>query len=53
MASWAFAERRAEQGIDIQLIRYEGEEHSFFSDASQAICEQAMGDILQVLAADS
>lgn len=49
----AFAERRAEQGIDIQLIRYEGEEHSFFSDASQAICEQAMGDILQVLAADS
>ena len=45
-----FLAQRQQQGADIDLITYAGEEHSWFSDARRPVCEQSMADILGLLA---
>lgn len=41
--------RRQEQGAQVDLITYEGEEHSWFSDATSPVCQEAMSEILDIL----
>ena len=41
--------RRQEQGAQVDLITYEGEEHSWFSDATSSVCQEAMSEILDIL----
>ncbi|MEE2827752.1 MAG: alpha/beta hydrolase [Myxococcota bacterium] len=36
--------------LETHLLSYEGEGHSFFSDANRPICEEAMKDLLEAIA---
>jgi acetyl esterase len=41
--------RRQDQGAQVELITYQGEEHSWFSDATASVCQKSMSDILNIL----